>query len=186
MTGHNSQRQRIWDAIRCFSDAAKPFGISDLVRPGELTTRTVEVYLNALVKAGYLAATSEPVTTGNCHDRLIFRCLTWSCATAPRLDDEGREITQGDWQEDIWRCIRPLGQCTVQDVVVHATTPRHQMKGGEVRRYLNALVNAGFLTCLKGYYTVIPGVCTGPAPQLRRVAQVVHRGKVVWTGGGDD
>ena len=169
-------REAIWQAIR----ALKTFSPKEVRMETRCSSGQVEDYLKALLAAGLIERIEG--------ERGRYILVKDPGAVAPRLRRDGSEVTMGRGREQMWRAMRVLGQFTLRDLVVHATTEEHSVAENEAASYCQFLAQAGYLVRKGGNYLFLRSRYSGPRPpMIQRVKQVFdpNLGKVVWSQGGD-
>lgn len=187
--GMQTPRERLWSAARKLrrftlmqlQDATKPVVRFD----------TCETYLRCLVKAGYLAAgpvQRRKVGFGEAEYELVKDCLD-----APRLDRDGKAVTQGLATLAMWRAMQILKSFDWQDVQRAATLPAGrgaavQVTAQTAKSYVNVLGRAGYFKTMQeakpgtpARYRLVRN--TGPhAPAVTRRKVVFDRnaGEFAW------
>lgn len=181
--GGKSPRQQIWEKIRAF----KEFELNDLINelPGAINKSTIRSYVKSLNKSGHLEHYQDLMI--KCRYRLIIDCGV----EAPRINKQGKIVTQGLGQENMWRTLRNFGNAmSYQELSGLASTPATPINPQSARDYLSNLKQAGYLSDEKGKYRLLPNMNTGPRPpMIQRIRQVYdpNLGKVMWRSeGGDD
>lgn len=166
--GHG--QQAIWDEIT----RLKEFTITELwgVIDGHRTS--IQQYVKRLVAGGYVEK-FEDFDTSYCY-RLVNDCGTH----APRLTKEGKPVTQGRGNLNMWNAMRALDRFTPLDLALHATTDTVTVNERTAQAYCTELRKAGYLRVLKkaqatksqAIYRLIRD--TGPkSPEIQSV-------KLVW------
>ena len=107
---------------------------------------------------------------------------------APRLKNNGRPVTQGRAQENLWRTLRALGRdFTIHELTALSWTEQTPVSLIAAADYIRHLHSAGYLRHDKGRYRLT--LNTGPRPPM---VQRVHRvydpnlHQVMWTETGAD
>lgn len=181
LAGGQSPRQRVWAHVR---KQAGGFAWKD-VTPGDVPKRTVQPYLDGLVAAGYLAVDVRGKPA-------IYFLVRDNGIEAPRVRQDGSEVTQGNGNEAIWGAISVLDTFDAQTLA--------DLSGaalGTVKTYCLYLERAGYLTvAIKGkggsaatVYHAVKSRISGPrAPMITRLKVVYDPNlhQVVWGEGADE
>ncbi len=184
---HIETRDALWAAIRAFKE---PFTARDLRRETRCTDSQVSEYLKGLLAAGIVDLARDGKNPGNPPGTAhLYRLVDDRGPVAPRVRRDGSEVTQGQGRTNMWRVMRVLGQFTVQELAIHASTEQHQVKPGEADKYCQFLAQAGYLrrTGSKAYRSLSSRYSGPRAPMIQRIKQVYDPNlkKVVWSQGGD-
>lgn len=134
-------RERIWQAVRKLRTA---FTVADLqaeIRPA-VHKDTMRTYLTSLVAAGHLA-TAKPAAALQRGEAHVYT-LIQDAFEAPRVDKQGRAVTQGVATLAMWRAMRALGQFDYLDLARAASLGPVQVSGGVARSYITQLNKAGY------------------------------------------
>jgi hypothetical protein len=99
---------------------------------------------------------------------------------APRVRRDGTEVTQGRAREQMWRTMKIVGEFSVKDLAVHASTEAVPVDAEDAKSYVHYLHLAGYLRQVQpgvpgqpARYRFIKARNTGPkAPMVQRVRQV--------------
>lgn len=174
LIGGKPARQRIWEQLREHRDCIKIYTIA---RRAEADDKTVNTYLQALVRGGYVVVISE----GD-YQESQYSLIKDTGAEAPRLDRQGNPVMQGRGQENMWRCLRTLGPMDARQLAEKATTPEVTVKERSAVSYVRALKRAKYLQVVEAcdrrrgrreVICLIPHMNTGPRPpQVQRVKTV--------------
>ena len=191
--GAMTPRDRIWAAIRCFG-VTDHFSVAEVMVLSEQRVDTVLSYMNSLVKAGYLTTTLLQRRPA-CGPRREFRRFALHRdvgVEAPRVDANGKTVTQGVGREQLWRAIRVLKSFSCRELAAAASTEAHVVSSEEAKTYVKFLKRAGYLSvqCVgRGrfaqVYRFVRSRDTGPrAPLVTRDKSVVdgNTGAVVLEG----
>ncbi|MDU9022139.1 hypothetical protein LOY64_07240 [Pseudomonas corrugata] len=168
--GTKEPRQRIWESIRLLRPA---FSINDIARRSGQHPNEIGRYFQALSKAGII----QVVEQRKAKEGFVYSLIQDEGADHPRLDSKGRRTYTHLATENIWRSLRILsGEVTDDDVVATASVGGVSLSLVKVRQYLNALVEAGYLTKKAGVgttpdtYSMVTGKNTGPRPpEIRKL-----------------
>lgn len=181
-SAHTPGRQEIWEAIRYLRTG---FTINDLVERCRANRKTISDYLRCLVPGGIVAQRDDE-TYDLVEDRGFH---------APRLNRQGKPVTQGAGTENMWRSMRGLPAFSPHDLVIHSTTPDVTVSEATAKAYCKMLLQTGFLKVVRkaapmrgeqAIYRLIRK--TGPKPpQIQRVKHVYdpNTGKVHVPGGDE-
>jgi hypothetical protein len=149
------------------------FTITDIFDQTHVNRHTIRSYLKSLVLADYLERI-EPARDATCEDAAIRYRVTadpvpWH---APRLNRDGKPVTQGSGVENMWRTMRMLGQFSPRDIAAHATTDIVSVSEATAKAYCSNLLRAGYLKVMiraqppkkQAVYRLIRN--TGPNPPM--------------------
>ena len=184
--GNLDTREALWKVML----ELKEFTAPELARHTRYHASTLSDYLKGLLAAGV-------VTLMPCTRHPVY-CIDPATAPGlpPRVRKDGTLITQGAGRKNLWRTAKIMGEFSVVDLQVFASTDKVRISENEAADYVHYLVKAGYLTILKpartrggrARYRFDMSRYTGPQPpQVQRVRQVYdpNIGKVVWSGGTD-
>ncbi|WP_410499674.1 hypothetical protein [Chitinibacter sp. S2-10] len=189
MKGGKSKRQRIWEAVRLLRDS---FSISSISSTSKIEAATVQTYLLALNKGGYIAALDDTAVIGQ---EKILHLIRDNGLEAPRLQRDGQPVQQGRAQEQMWRTMRILGRdFNHLELAELASTDEVRVAETAANDYLRNLSHAGYLIRQskgKGHgnggtpsrYRFDPTRYSGPRPPMIQRTKSVYDpnlGKVVW------
>lgn len=174
-------RQEIWEGIRKLRSG---FSVNDLIDQTGANRKTISDYLRCLVPGGILVPRD-----GDLYDLVDDRGFH-----APRLNRQGKPVTQGAGTENMWRSMRGLRSFSPHDLVVHSTTPDVSVSEATAKSYCAMLLRTGFLRVERkaspmsgkqAIYRLIRN--TGPKPpQIQRVKHVFDPNtRQVHVPGGD-
>ncbi|MGB0732455.1 MAG: hypothetical protein ACPGPF_01780 [Pontibacterium sp.] len=174
LVGGKPPRQRVWEEIRRNRER---FSIGSLIIPTGLDDSTIRSYCQCLLAGGYIVQLTEGAI-----EYAYFQLQKDCGAEAPRLTKDGQPVTQGLGQEQMWRCLRMLGQMNYRQLTAHASKAGVEVKEATAKRYIAALKKAGYLQVVqacglkKGALEIvrlIPRMDTGPRPpQIQKVGVV--------------
>ncbi|WP_182912737.1 MDR/zinc-dependent alcohol dehydrogenase-like family protein [Paracoccus onubensis] len=160
-------RQEIWEAIRKLRTG---FNVDDLIDHSCANRKTISDYLRCLVPGGIIVQCED-----DRYDLVEDRGFH-----APRLNRQGKPVTQGAGTENMWRSMRGLAVFSPQDLAIHSTTPDVSVSEATAKAYCGMLLKTGFLRVerkaspMRGkqaIYRLIRN--TGPKPpQIQRVKHV--------------
>lgn len=190
MIGGKGKRQRCWEAIRA---RREHFTMLDVACAADADTETTQTYLQALLAGGYIVQTNQTRRGQQKH----FRLERDNGLEAPRLTKDGKPVTQGLAQEQMWRTLRIIGNdFTYLELAGLASTSEIAVATTAARDYLKHLARAGYVTAVekgKGRggsgggiptrYRFNRGRYTGPRPPMVQRTKSVYDpnlGCVVW------
>lgn len=187
--GPKGDRQAMWEILRRLHLAGEPITIRDVWR--ELPTGTprgrVRDYLVGLERAGYLARLEEPSKSG---EAVRYRLARDVGVEAPRVNKQGRHVTQGLAREQLWRTIKILGEFSAATLADAASTPAAPVAEPSAAEYCHFLERAGYLRITRqaspgiaARYRLVPSRWSGPRPpMIQRVKQLYdpNLGEVVY------
>lgn len=189
LKGGKSQRQRIWELIR--KHAEQEFTQQD-VTPGGIPNDTARDFLRALAKAGFL----QQVQAGTAQRiKGRWKLLNDAGAEAPRVNKQGKIVTQGNGNEAIWGAMQAIGTFTPR-----LLTEISGAKPATVKSYCELLFKAGYLTlerpsktCAHGgiqaQYRLLRSKIKGPRPPMITRLKAVYDPNIhefVWQQNADD
>lgn len=207
--GGKSPRQRIWEALRALALTPSPhpggegeeqhaqslpmgrFDLDRIERATRIEPATIFSYLRSLQKAGFIAVV-EPATAQR---KQVYALARDNGCEAPRIDKQGRPVTQGMGNEQMWRTLRLIGEFGALELAAHASTERVPVLAQTAERYLGHLYRAGYLVLVcparklgsGGYqparYRLAPGKYSGPRPPMIQRSKAVYDpnlDQVVW------
>ena len=179
-------REPVWSAIR----KLRNFTLTELwdAVEREINRDTIKSYLRGLVAGGYVETSKAPP------GRAKFYALVRDVGVeAPRVRQDGSEVTQGAGQANMWRSMRLLGTFSPKDLAIAATTRKTAVSEVEAKHYCKHLRKAGYLSLLsagkptsQAVYRFVKLRYSGPkAPMIQRVKCVFdpNVGEVVWPKG---
>lgn len=196
--GALTPRDRIWAAIRAFGAADTWFSVAEIMVLSEQRADTVLSYISGLEKAGFLAI--DPLNT----ERTVLKRRELRCfnlvrdigVDAPRIDADGKPVTQGIGDEQMWNAMRALkGTFGARELSIAASTERRVVAHATAKRYARYLAYAGYLAVAKEsaggrgserLYRFVRTRNTGPrAPIITRDKSVMdaNTGQIVLQGG---
>jgi hypothetical protein len=142
LVGGKGRRQRIWEFIRNQRGSWSRDAIYIALKINDATSET---YLLGLLAAGYIAlADTQPErkTKATC----LYVLVRDAGAEAPRVTRDGKPVTQGLAQEQMWRTLRLLkGDIDARELSIHASTNQVKVAETAARDYLINLDAAGYL-----------------------------------------
>lgn len=183
-SGMQTPRERLWTAarkLRTFTlvewqDATKPVVRLD----------TCETYLQCLLAGGYLKAQTQRAAVNRGFGQVRYE-LVRDALDAPRLDRQGKPVTQGNGTLAMWRAMQILRTFDWHDVQRAASLPNSMVKPATAQSYVKALAAAGYFHTVQ---EAKPGTAaryrltrkTGPhAPAITRRKTVFDRNKGEFT-----
>jgi len=174
LIGGKPPRQRVWEQIRIHRER---FQIHSIAHRAEVDHEITRAYLKCLEKGGYVVKLTDEQ-----FEHADYQLIRDTGIEAPRLNRDGKPVTQGMGQEAMWRCLRMLGPMDARQLAVHASSSGVEVKVSAAKRYVSALKKAGYLQVVqpcdkhRGKLEVlqlIPRMNTGPRPpQIQRVKTV--------------
>ncbi|AOJ11958.1 hypothetical protein [Burkholderia mayonis] len=190
LTGGKGPRQRAWEAIRRQSD---DFTAHAIVRTSTLDRQTVQCYLQALELGGFIEPIGERKAIG---EHKHYRLVRDAGVEAPRLDRQGRPVTQSIGNENMWRTMRIMGEFSSRELALRASTPDVVVSESTAQKYAMFLARAGYLTVVdpghayirgkgakQARYRFLASKRTGPRPPMIQRTRSVYDpnlGKIVW------
>jgi hypothetical protein len=194
------KRQRAWEAIR--AKKGGEWTRTMIARDACIELSGFDCYLKGLVASGTVRVSRTEKVQGNGGAAALtnWHVLVKDCGVeAPRLRQDGSEVTIGRAQEQMWRALRMLkGDTNSVELAAHASTAEIPVAVAAARFYLFALNRAGYLEvtepCCKratatqraklARYRLKASRNTGPKPpMLCRTSAVfdANENRVVWT-----
>jgi hypothetical protein len=165
--GHG--QQAIWDEIR----RLKTFTITDIWGVVDMHRKSIINYVKRLQAGGYVAQADD-------FDKSYKYALIKDAGVhAPRLTREGKAVSQGNGNQNMWRAMRGLREFSPLDLTVHSNTDSTTVTLTTAKAYCMMLMKAGYFRVVQkakppltpAKYRLIRD--TGPkAPQIQRVKQV--------------
>lgn len=191
--GKLTPRERIWAAIR----REKRVTVFGLARRLHIDDRTVQSYLIALARAGYVAIFNKTegviVRDDASTIKVEFELRNDVGIDAPRVNVQGREVAQGRGTLALWRAMRIHKQFDFRELAAFACTDTLRVAPNTAGTYCQFLARAGYLQILLASKPGTPAryrlaKYTGPkAPQIQRVKHLYdpNLGEVVWHPGAN-
>ncbi len=171
MTGGKEPRQHMWEAIRLLR---RSFTQHDIIRRSGQGPSSVETYFKALAKAKVI----EVIEPGTGRRQAVWKLARDEGIDHPRLNHQGQRTRSHIATENIWRTLRILrGELTAKDIAETASVGDCSISEKRARRYLKALVEAGYVVRTKityaepATYRLIPSRDTGPRHPVVREQQ---------------
>jgi len=197
--GYLTHRDAIWAAIRILRE----FSVSEIEDQTRINQSTIKTYVRGLTNANYLERIEcHPRTKGD--TRYVenrWRLVNNVGVDAPRVTREGKPVTQGQSRENMWRTMRIIGEFSVRELAIQATTEGVNVKPSDAKDYVKYLHKAGYLQITRpaqpgnksgmgtqARYRFIKFRYTGPRPPMvQRTKQVFdpNVGTVVWPRSDD-
>lgn len=187
MAGMLTPRDRMWQSIRklrkctCMElqeAAGKPF----------LNLETIQDYLLALSRAGYLQALNKQGHDGRTKFDQVHFELVKDAITAPRLSKDGKPVIQGTATLAMWRAMKALKEFDYRDIQRAATLGNIcKVTPQTAKSYVVILARAGYFRTLREAQGPIPARYrlvrdTGAhAPAITRRKAVFDRNKGEFT-----
>lgn len=190
-----SGRQAIWEAIRAQRES---FSVVSLSKATDTHRDTVGTYVRGLEAAGYVEriGTQLPdsgimgVAAKTQFAQVLYRLVKDVGIEAPRVTRDGKPVTMGAAQEQMWRTMKILSDFTFRDLAISASTEAVAVSEIAAKDYAAFLAAAGYLlTIQKGgpkgpaRYRFNRAKNTGPkAPMIQRLKTVFDPNTrlVVW------
>lgn len=174
--GRGLARDIMWAKIR----ELKSFVLEDVAAPARLEPSSARHYATCLVAAGILrshkAVRGEPA---------CYELISDPGKRTPRVDIEGKPVTQGNARAAAWRAMKSLKVFTIRDL--HVTSGISEI---DAKSYLQYLVKAGYVAFkVRGagkrpsIYRFVEAAWRGPLPpQVTRIKVVYdpNVGEVTW------
>ena len=165
--GHG--QQAIWDVIR----EQRSFTITDVFLQVDMHRKSVINYVMRLKKGGFVERADD-------FDRTYtYNLIKDAGRFAPRLNRDGKPVTQGTANANMWQSMRMLKEFTPNDIVGVSNTTKAQLKLTTVKAYCTILLKADYLRLVRAaepptkqaVYRLIRD--TGPLPpQVQRTKQL--------------
>jgi hypothetical protein len=144
--GALTPRDRIWAAIRDFG-IGHVFSVAEIMLLSEQRADTVLPYLNSLAKGGYAEAANKRPTNRPRREFQWFSLVRDVGVDAPRIDANGKLVTQGCGRDQMWKAVRTIkGEFGARELALAASTEDHPVAYEESKIYARALANGGYLT----------------------------------------
>lgn len=208
--GALTPRDRIWAAIRRFGVGA-PFSVAEIMllsgeradapldfANGQRADTTLE-YLRGLSRAGVLADGGARLVNRPVRELQWFRLVKDIGVDAPRVDRNGKPVTQGAGRDQMWRSARVLKEFDYRDLAAAASTEAHPVSIEEAQTYIRFLKLGGYVRVARaatyGHHGAaerlhfIKARDTGPrAPIVTRDKSVMdgNTGEIVFKGAAND
>ena len=179
--GALTPRDRIWAAIRIFgASLGNPwFSVAEIMVLSGQRADTVLSYLAGLDKAGFVELVLElhvQKSANKCRVLKHFRLKRDVGVEAPRVNADGKPVTQGIGREQLWRAMRILKTFECGALAAAASTEAHPVAVEEAKHYVKFLTRAGYLRQIEpsrgplaALYSFLRARDTGPrAPLIAR------------------
>jgi hypothetical protein len=202
--GALTPRDRLWAAMRRFR-CGEPFSVAEImllagVRGDEAldlggaarADSTID-YIRGLTAAGILEDAGARPIDRPVRELRWFRLVKDVGVEAPRVDKQGRPVTQGIGCAQMWRAMRALkGEFGARELSIAASTEAHVVEHATAKRYARELARAGYLQVTKEsaggrgaerLYRFVKSRYTGPrAPMITAQKQVMdgNTGEIVY------
>lgn len=172
-----SEYEQMWDLLRIETNGV-------LIRTVPRTIQSVsydkaKAWLKALVLAGYVEQVIDTPMNAVCTTHR-YKLIKDCGQQPPQIDGKG-SIKPTAANDLIWRTLRILKNCNAHQIVASGSTPDTELKISNVRQYLRALYQAGYLKTMStrhpralASYQLIKN--TGPK------APKIMRGKKIYDG----
>lgn len=185
--GAMTPRDRVWAAIRDFGKG-NTFSVAEIMLLSEQRADTVLPYIGGLTKAGYLEQGAKRPTNRPRREFRWFSLVRDIGVEAPRVDVNGKAVTQGIGREQMWTGMRATkGDFDWREL--KQSCP-HPVSLYEIKTYLTFLQRAGYLAITQqsrgtvpARYRLVKARNTGPRPPLvTREKQVMdgNSGEIVY------
>lgn len=184
MIGGKSKRQRMWEAIRARRSG---FSLIDIAAVADLEIDAVEAYVTALKRGQWLVQINDANGVG---EPKRYELARDNGIEAPRVNQQGKLITMGLAQEQMWRTMRLIGEFDCHQLSAQASTPQVFVSIVAARDYISNLAHAGYVRRVSGGRG---GVLTrwifdssrysGPRPPMVQRTKSIYDpniGKIVW------
>lgn len=181
-----SGRQRMWDVMRAIEADGQPVTSREVTGRTDINLDTVQSYLLALVRAGWMDVLRPSDGIGEC----TTYCLRRGQTEAPRVTIRGQAVTMGAAQQHMWNVMRRIeGGFTAAELAHYASTDDVAVAEAHAADYLKRLARANYLQRRGGKpprYIFRRAADTGPlAPMIQRTHAVfdANRSAIVWPVG---
>jgi len=179
---HPEGRQVMWEAMR----QKKTFSTSDVEDVTRIKVPTIRTYLKGMEKAGFIKRTGENRVG---YSPTSFKAIIWQLINdigidAPRVTREGKIVTQGAAQQNMWRTMKITGEFNYVELATLASTKEFPIRPSAARDYIKHLYRVGYLMMTqkekKGNRSTTPARYRfvkarntgGKAPMVQRIKQV--------------
>jgi hypothetical protein len=181
--GALTPRDRMWAAMRDFG-VGNVFSVAEIMLLSEQRADTVLPYVKGLGIAGYVKADRERPTLRPRREFQWFTLVRDIGVDAPRVDADGKPVTQGIGGEQMWNAMRAMkGAFGARELSIAASTEDHAVALATAKRYARELARAGYLAVVREstggrhterLYRFIRSRNTGPrAPLITAQKQVM-------------
>jgi hypothetical protein len=168
--------------------------LANLRAPEPQHIDSVTSYLEALAKAEppYVHEIDGDRPAGRRRSELALYCLLRDVGVeAPRVNAEGKPVTQGAGTERMWQAMKVLREFDAVELAVAASAPGHAVSEETAKTYLTHLGRAGYVVCVreavtgrsKARYRFNRAMNTGPrAPLITKKKEVMdgNTGRIAW------
>ncbi len=192
-SGGHSKREQIWQVIRRLKKFTRT-DVSDRL-PGTIAPGTTRSYIRGLTAAGIISVIGTQAKKAGSGHVNVYKLVKDTGIEAPRVNRDGRPVTQGRGREQLWRTIKILKQFNRRELALAASTEQHAVKESEAGKYAEMLYYAGYLIRLQvgksgkpAIYRFNPRKDTGPKPpQIQRLKTLYdpNLGEIVYQQGVD-
>lgn len=195
--GQLAPQEIIWQAIRSVPEFDRKTLCKVIYQQQgrSVSDSAVASYLRRLCRAGYIHLVREEPLPGSVL-RKVFALAPDAPFEAPRVTKDGKPVTQGRANENMWRSMRIIGEFTARDLAVQAATEDAPISESAAKTYCMHLQKAGYLVVTRpnrgghspAHYRFLPSRYTGPkAPMIQRVKVVFdpNLGRVMKPEAGD-
>ena len=191
-------RDAIWIVIRdlkTFSLRDIEIYSSDSHKLADISAALARPYILGLHAAGFLKQLAdEERTQGQAPKR--WELIKDAGINAPRVHQDGKEVTQGRSREQMWQSMRILKEFSAKDLAIAASTPAINVPEHTAKDYVYNLHKSGYLKLTTraknsgglSRYRLLPSMYTGPKPPMvQRIKQIfdANLNKVMWPRDGE-
>lgn len=166
-------REAVWAAVR----RLKRFTIRQLREETRMHITSVREYCRGLAAAGYICPEAEPPAGGTIATRpAVVWLLQRDCGVdAPRVREDGTQVTQGCKRTQMWRTMKVLGTFTPLSLAIGASLEQSVVSETDAKDYISNLCRAGYIASQRGGgYRFLRRQNSGPkAPMVQRGKQAV-------------
>lgn len=144
LVGLQTPRERIWKQLRTLRRFTL-LELQDAIKP-VVTFSTVEKYVEALVRGGYVKADERKPKAPGAHYTAQAYTLARDAFEAPQVSRTGETtMTPGLVRLAMWRAMKALREFDFRDMQRAASTADHAVAERTAQNYLGALAKAGYL-----------------------------------------
>ena len=149
LVGQPNPQEAIWRAACTLVEFnRKALGIEIYHQQGRsVSDCTTLSYLQRLVAGGFIHVVREEKLVGAIKLK-TYRLIENPPFDAPRLSKQGKEVTQGKGNENMWRTMRIVGEFDAQSLAIHASTEETQITINAAKDYCKHLYKAGYLSLI--------------------------------------
>ncbi|BAE49252.1 hypothetical protein [Paramagnetospirillum magneticum] len=170
--GKPQGRQGIWEAIRA---ARESFTLPGLVAATDIHRDTVRSYLRGLEAAGYIVALDRPNFADGATK--VYQLVRDVGVEAPRVTRDGKPVTQGAAQEQMWRTMKMIrGDFSWRDLAIAAATAETPVAEEAAKDYCANLAKAGYLAVVTVGKGVVGAGKAGGVPTRYRFNRAKNTG----------